>query len=102
MTKKYNVSYEIVTEGSAIYGDAAERGTISESNCLRDAIEDALGGRQSVLYVDPSDSFNYRWITVHYDMDPLTGESESRDLYFNTDVSISSRKRVAKLLWDMV
>jgi len=95
--KRYSVSYEIITEESVKYGDAEERGTISESNCLRDAIEDVLGGSQSIGDVQPSDP-DYRWITVYYHMDLATGDYENRTLFFNTDVTLASRKRIDKIL----
>ena len=101
MTKKYSVSYEIITDESSRYGEAEEHGTISYSDCLRDAIEDVLGGNQSIISVEPND-YDYRWITVYYDIDPITGDNENRDLYFNTDLSLSSRRRIAKLLYDRV
>lgn len=98
MTKKYSVGYEIITDESSTYGDAEERGIISESNCLRDAMEDALGGNaKRVTDIEASDG-DYRWITVYYDMDLTTGDYENRTLFFNTDVSLSSRKRIAKLM----
>jgi len=95
--KRYSVSYEIITEESSSYGDAEERGSISESDCLRDAIEDVLGGSQSIEDIQPSDT-DYRWITVYYNMDPLTGDYENRTLFFNTDVTLASRKRIDKIL----
>lgn len=97
MAKKYSVSYEIITDESSRYGDAEEHGIISESDCLRDAIEDVLGGNQKIYSIEPNDN-DYGWITAYYDIDPITGDNENRDLYFNTDVSLSSRRRVAKLM----
>jgi hypothetical protein len=95
--KRYSVNYEIITDESARYGDAEEHGSISDSDCLRDAVEDVLGCSQRILNIEASDN-DYRWITVYYDEDPTTGDYENRDLFFNTDVTLASRKRIAKLL----
>ena len=94
--KKYTVVQEIYTEDSL--PEPVDTECVSESNCLRDAIEDLLGGSVAAIGIELRNDCNYRVMTVYYDYDELTGDWENRDLYFNTDVSIHSRKRIAKLL----
>lgn len=108
MRKRYTVGYEIITEESAKHGDAESRGVISETNILRDAIDDVMGHNQTILAVEANDAGDPRWVTVYYDMDPYTGDYENRDIYFaymcrtpsgkNACMSTSSRKRIARLL----
>ena len=94
--KKYTVVQEIYTDDSP--AEPVETECISESDCLRDAIEDVIGGSGGAIGIELRNDCNYRVITIYYDYDELLGDYEQRDLYFNTDVSISSRKRIAKLL----
>ena len=94
--KRYTVNQEIYTEDDLV--DPVETDCISESNCLRDAIEDVLGGSGGAEAIELRKDCNYRVITVYYAYDWLTGDYENRDLYFNTNVSLASRKRIAKLL----
>lgn len=94
--RKYTVTQEIYTEDSL--DDPVDTDYVSESNCLRDAVEDVLGGSGGVEAVELRNDCNYRVLTVYYGYDELTGDFENRDLFFNTDLSIHSRKRIAKLL----
>jgi hypothetical protein len=94
--KRYTVNQEIYTEDDLV--DPVETDCISESNCLRDAIEDVLGGSGGAEAIELRADCNYRIITVYYEFDWKTGDYENRDLYFNNDVSLASRKRIAKLL----
>ncbi|MEK9955022.1 MAG: hypothetical protein VW577_06400 [Pelagibacteraceae bacterium] len=94
--KKYTVVQEIYTDDSL--DDPIDTEHVSESDCLRDAIEDVLGGSGGAEAIELRNDCNYRVLTVYYGYDELTGDWENRDLIFNTDVSIHSRKRIAKLL----
>ena len=94
--KKYTVTQEIYTEDDLVY--PIETDCVSESNCLRDAIEDVLGGSGSAGAIELRNDCNYRILTVYYGYDELTGDYENRDLYFNTDLTLSTRKRIFNLL----
>jgi len=94
--KRYTVNQEIYTEDSL--DEPVDTECISESNCLRDAVEDVLGGSCGVTGIELRKDCNHRVMTVYYGYCRLTGDYENRDLYFNTDVSLASRKRIAKLL----
>lgn len=94
----FHVSYEIVTEKSAEYGDAEERGVISDNVCLRYAIEDVLAARSSVSAIEPSSADDPRWITVYYEMDPTTGDYENRSLHMPQELTPATRRRIVKLL----
>ena len=94
----FHVSYEIVTEESAEYGDAEERGVISDNVCLRYAVEDVLAARSSVSAIEPSSADDPRWITVYYEMDPATGDYENRSLHMPYELTQATRRRILKLL----
>ena len=94
----FHVAYEIVSEKSAEYGDAEERGVISDNVCLRYAIEDVLAARSSVSAIEPSSSEDPRWITVYYEMDPATGDYENRSLHMPYELTPATRRRIVKLL----
>jgi len=97
--KKFTVSYELVTDESAEHGDAEDRGRISTTDLLRDAIDDLMGCGEAIIDVEPNDRKDPRWVTIYYDRN-CYGEYESRDLYFriNEGPTLSTRKRIAKLL----
>jgi hypothetical protein len=102
--EKFNVTYEIMTEESAEYGDADERGFIAEGVNLRDAIEAVRQTRtchvDSALAIEPSEcpGNSFRWITINNGMEYLTGAYESRSLHIPDAVTPSSRKRILRLL----
>lgn len=94
--KKYEVVQEIYTEDSL--DDPVDTESVSESNCLRDAVEDVLGGSGGAEAVELRNDCDYRVLTVYYGYDEFTGDFENRDLFFNTDLTLSTRKRIAKLI----
>lgn len=101
---KFNVSYEIVTQESAEYGDADERGFISELVPLRDAVSDLFDTRtchvDRVTCIEASSSCLHGgdWITVTNGMEFLTGAYESRSLHFPRNITKASATRLARLL----
>lgn len=100
---KFNVTYEIVTEESAEYGDAEERGFIAESVSLREALTLVYNTRTNRVDcgdgAEASDSRmeSARWIIVHNGMEYETGARESRSLHIPDSVTGSSRRRIARL-----
>jgi len=99
----WHVTYDIVTEESAEYGDAEEIGFISEDSTLRDAISDLFETRTShcdgIEYIDAnSSSEDARWITVGNGMEFKTGARESRSLHIPDHITPASRARLCRLL----
>jgi hypothetical protein len=94
----FHVSYEIVTEESAEYGDAQERGVISDNVSLRDALEDLLSARANVSSIEANDSLDPYWITVYYDMDLAYGHYENRSLHMPRSLTLSTRKRIERIV----
>lgn len=93
---KFNVTYEILTEESIEYGDAAERGFLLQDVSLRDALaEFHYHGyiEASSSHISPGD-----WFTAYGDMNSRTGESENRSLHPPRNISMASLKRIAHLL----
>lgn len=94
--KKFNVTYEIVTQESAEYGDAAERGYIAENVSFRDAV------RYLEVAGCPEADSCYpavpRWITTQDDTYYGTGEVESRSLHIPRTTTASSAIRIARYL----
>ena len=96
---KYSVTYEIITEESAEHGDAEERGFISEGVSLRDAIDDLMSASADRLTcIEANDSYDPYWVTVCYAMHFVTGDYERRSLHLPRNLSLSTRKRIARLL----
>jgi len=94
----FHVSYEIVTEESAQFGDAQERGVISDNVSLRDALEDLLSARANVSSVEANDSLDPYWVTVYYDMDLAYGHYENRSLHMPPSLTLSTRKRIERIV----
>ena len=92
---KYTIDYEMIDDDRPI----RDRGRISSTNLLRDAFEDLFNCGQQVVDVEPNSQHNPRWVTVYYGLNAY-GQYESRDLYFGGkhDISLSSRKRIVKLM----
>lgn len=99
MTNAWNVTYEIVTEESAMQGDAAERGFVIEGVSFRDAwgAWSRIGGHVEANTCPVSLEWPPEWLTVYGDTDFRTGEAESRGLHFPDHITASSRLRVARL-----
>jgi hypothetical protein len=102
----FSVTFERVSEESAMRGDCEERGFVIENVSLRDAI--SLG----LEYQDPSyagfceaDEWPVRspsWLTFHKWNDGTadyyeTGVEESRSLHIPKNVTTASRVRIARL-----
>lgn len=106
---KFNVTFEIVTEESAEFGDVHARGFVLEDVSLSEAIR-ALGGCANEADSSPISLKNPpRWFT-HYDyalrqsnyLDPKDPRAwygvESRSLHLPRDITPSSALRIARLL----
>lgn len=100
---KFDVTFEIVTPESAEDGDAEERGYVSRSVTLRQAVGDlhstrtsAVDGVQSIE-ANESPVRSPRWITVFNGPEFETGANESRSLHIPPGVTDSSRLRIARL-----
>ena len=93
MMNKYTIDYEMIDDDRPI----RDTGRISSTNLLRDAFEDLFNCGQEVVDVEPNNRQNPRWVTVYYGLNAY-GQYESRDLYFGFDLSLSSRKRIVKLM----
>lgn len=109
---RYVVTYEIVTLGSAEFGDAEERGYIHDGCAtptyqpgpnpytLRDALKDLYGTRTNAVdgreYQEAIQGPHGVQITVGNGMEYLTGARESRTLHLRcTDASAA---RLVRLL----
>lgn len=95
---RFPVTFERVTDESAIDGDVAERGYISRGSLLREAVE-AFG---DVLHANGYVEANEcpvtapRWLTAYGAHED--GVSETRSLHFPDTVTPASRRRLARLL----
>ena len=100
---KFSVTFEIITEESAEFGDAEERGFIACDIALRDAValvQETASAQcsQEVVEANEAPVSNPRWITVYNSPDFITGETENRSLHFPENITAASRVRVARLL----
>jgi hypothetical protein len=96
---KFNITYEIVSQESAEYGDSEENGFVCEDVKLREAIDALFETRtnrvdciQSIEY-----SGNY-WFTVNNGIEYETGSHESRSIHIPRNTTQSSINRLAKLI----
>ena len=92
----FPITCEIITQESAEHGDAAQRGFMSQTETLRDAIE-------TLMRFDISEGIqhweNYdRWFTVYFEMNNETGSYENRSIHFPDNVTQSSIRRVVRLI----
>ena len=99
----FSVTYEIVTQESADYGDTDSRGYIAEDVSLRDALQyvtetrtNECGGIESIS-ADSSHG-RPRWVTVQNSMEYTSGAYESRSIHIPSNVSDSTASRIARLL----
>lgn len=95
---RFPVTYERVTDESAVDGDAAERGYISRGSTLREAVEAFRDVRRANGYVEANECpvEAPRWLTSYGEHED--GVSESRSLHFPDTVTPASRRRLARLL----
>ena len=102
--ENFSVTYKIVTEESAEYGDAEERGYISESCSLRDAVAYIFESRTShcggieTIEANEHPIVNPRWLTVYNGREFLTGAQESRSIHFPDHLTAATRRRLCRLL----
>jgi hypothetical protein len=101
----FSVTYEIVTPESAENGDADERGFISQSVSLREALRDVLEvrcdghcGSIEAIEASCSELEHARWITVYNGAEYLTGACESRSLHWPEHITPASRARILRLV----
>lgn len=95
LTQGFSVTYEIVTQESAEYGDAAERGFHAENVSFRQAMSDIPQGHiEANCY--PIDG-GVRWFTSYGETD-CYGETESISLHLPDNITPSSRLRIARYL----
>ena len=101
---KFSVTYEIVTQESAEYGEAEESGFIAEGISLREAVDlvkststISCGG---ITNIEASDSCigQSRWITVYNGMEFETGAHESRSLHIPDHITAASRRRIMRII----
>lgn len=100
----FDVTYEIVTPESAEHGDAEERGYIGFNLGLREAIDEVLQTRTSlvdgVVAVEFSDSnvADARWLTVINGPEFETDAYESRSIHFPENLTASTKRRIMRLV----
>lgn len=96
--KKFNVTYEIITEESAQAADAEERGFLLEDVSLRDAINEVCNHGYIEASCYPIKHSPYVWFTAYGEMDMHDGSYENRSLHCPKNITPSSHRRVARLL----
>lgn len=97
---KCSVTYEIVTEESAEYGDAAERGEIGDFPSIReglDAVNETRTNEVDGASYSTAESWHGVILTVDNGMEFITGEYETRSLHIPVRTE-SSRRRLIALL----
>lgn len=99
----FNVTYDIVTQESAEYGDTAESGFISRDSKLRDAIADLFdtyGHNTGIECIEAAEAplRDPCWITVYNSADYKTGAQESRSLHLPDNMTRASKLRLCRLL----
>ncbi len=98
----FNITYEIVTQESAEYGDAAERGFIAQDLPFRDAIELFNSERDGgIIEADSSlisADFAPRWFTAYGEMQNATGDCKNISLHLPRNISGHSAMRIARLI----
>jgi hypothetical protein len=103
MKKSFTVTYEIITEESAEFGDFAETGFVERDLSLREAVDHLFNTRGTYARItaiegDCSDISQTRWVTVYHNQDWFNGEYENRSIHFPKNITPSSRKRLVDLL----
>lgn len=100
MIARFNVTFERITEESAMYGDAEERGFLETDSTLRDALAVIEQTACDVEVIEPSDSVITlaRWFTWFCGADANSGDVSNVSLHLPDNVTPSSRKRIARLI----
>lgn len=101
---QWNVTYDVVTEASAQYGDVAERGFVDRHLSLREAFETALEARAETLLGEiaaearDSDESRARWVGFTHPQEIEGGAVETRSVHIPEHVTPASRARIVRLL----
>ncbi len=100
---KFNVTYEICTPESVENGESEENGFIAEGVSLRDALEyvnetESCHCNQTDICASSYPVDDARWVTVYNSSNYLTGVTENRSIHFPDAMTVSSRKRVMRLM----
>ena len=104
MPRKFNVTYQIVTEESAAAGEADEYGHIVEEVTLKEAIDEVNRTRTNLvdgvvaIELDACPTDRPRLITITNGPEFRTGSVESRTLRIPDTVTDASARRIARLL----
>ena len=91
MKLKISETYEIITEESAQYGDAEERGFNFKDEMM--SFSELVDYIQSngFIWASDSDLSGYTWISTEPEQDYQTGDYESRGLHCDTDYGRDTR-----------
>ena len=99
MTKKFSISYEIVTPESAEYGEAEERGMFMEDISFGEAMSELRWYKGCHVEADCAPVHRPRWfIFIDADENHVTGARTSYSLHIPEHITESSRMRIARLL----
>lgn len=95
----FSVTFDVVTPESAEQGDVADSGFVVDGVSLRDAIA-ALQGAQVAPSCEPfNPNYRYTWFyTMDAEVNYRTGAEETRALHLPTNLTPSTRRRIARLL----
>jgi hypothetical protein len=98
MSKKFSVTYEIITPESAENGDVEESGYVDQDLTLREAINEFSCDNVEMDSYPCSLSNPPRWFTGEYNVSCATGAEERRSLHLPRNITPSSAMRIARLL----
>ena len=93
----FDIHYEIITHESAEHGDVEAQGTIAEGITLRDAYQ-CLRNQYSYCEANEHPVKAPNWLTF-YDVeeDMATGARTNWSIHFPSELTPSTRLRIAKL-----
>lgn len=95
----FSITYEIITNESAEYGDAEERGFIDEGLTLREAMDALHWYRGSHVEADSYPLARPRWFTFHdVETNWTTGDTKNVSLHLPETLTDSTRRRIARLV----
>jgi len=92
---KFNVTYNVVSQESAEYGDVEESGYISENSRLSDAVQDVIRTRTNEVDGSNIESDDCR-VSVYNGMEFITGDSETRTLHRPANCTNASWNRICR------
>lgn len=102
MTCGFNVTFETVTQESAIHGDAAERGFLGQDMGFREALE-LFNSERDWTHVE-ADSYPIsasqppRWLTDSGEIQFASGDCRAVSLHLPDSVTGSTAIRIARLV----